>query len=63
MHNSLKCAVYTTVIIYFRKLIKYLNIEKTINTIEVALFDNCFNKWCKEIEIMLLIVKAINLLR
>ena len=48
MHSSLKCAVYTIVIIYFKKLIKHLNAEKTINVIKMTLFNNCFNKWCCE---------------
>ena len=42
---------------------KHLNAEETINAIKITLFDNCFNKWCKEIEIMLLTVKTMSLLR
>ena len=30
-HNSLKYAVYTAVIVYFKKLIKHLNAEEMIN--------------------------------
>ena len=63
MHNLLRCAVYTMIIVYFEKLIKHLNIEEIINMIKMTLFNNCFNKWCKKIEIMLLIVKTMNLLK
>ena len=44
MHNLLKDAVYTVMIVYFKKLIKYLNIEKIINAIKITLFNNYFNK-------------------
>ena len=63
MHNSLKCAVYTTMIVYFKKLMKHLNAEKTINIAKITLFDSCFNEWYREIEIMLLTVKAMSLLQ
>ena len=37
-------------IIYFKKLIKYLNAENTINTMKIKLFNNCFNEWYKKIK-------------
>ena len=43
-HNSLRCAVYTAVIIYFEKLMKHLNAEEMINEMKMTLFDNCFNE-------------------
>ena len=63
MHNLLKYAVYITMILYFKKLIKHLNIKEMINIIKTALFNNCFNKWYKKIEIMLSIVKIMSLLK
>ena len=63
MYNLLKCAVYTAVIVYFKKLIKHLNIKKMISIIKTALFNNYFNKLYKKIKIMLLSVKAMSLLR
>ena len=44
MHNSLRYAVYTMMIVYFKKLTKYLNAEKIINVIKTVLFNNCFNE-------------------
>ena len=44
MHNSLKHAVYTIMIIYFKKLTKHLNVKKTISTIKTVLFNNYFNE-------------------
>ena len=43
-HNSLKCAVYTAVIVYFKKLMKHLNAEKIISEMKMTLFNNCFNE-------------------
>ena len=43
-HNSLNHAVYTIIIIYFKKLIKHFNVEETINIIKIALFNSCFNE-------------------
>ena len=43
-HNSLKYAIYTMMIVYFKKLIKHLNIEEIINEIKTVLFNNCFNE-------------------
>ena len=31
-------------IVYFKKLTKYLNAEEVISVIKMTLFDNCFNK-------------------
>ena len=31
-------------IVYFKKLTKHLNVEKIINIIKTALFNNCFNE-------------------
>ena len=44
IHNSLNCAVYTIMIIYFKKLIKHFNAEEMISTIKTILFNNCFNE-------------------
>ena len=43
-HNSLNCAVYTAMIIYFKNLIKHFNVRKMINIMKMTLFDNCFNE-------------------
>ena len=43
-HNSLNYVIYTIVIIYFKKLIKYFNAEEMINVIKTTLFNNYFNE-------------------
>ena len=43
-HNLLNHAVYTAVIIYFKKLMKYFNAKKVINVVKTTLFNNCFNR-------------------
>ena len=40
----MKNADYLTAIIYFKNLMKHLNIKETINMIKTTLFDNCFKK-------------------
>ena len=35
---------YSATIIYFKNLIKHLNIKKIINIIKAVLFNNCFKK-------------------
>ena len=34
MHNLLKYVIYTVIIVYFKKLIKYLNAEKMISVVK-----------------------------
>ena len=50
-------------IVYFKKMIKHLNVEEIIVKLKMILFDNCFNEWCKNIKNMLLIVKNVSLLK
>ena len=38
----MKNADYSAAIIYFKNLIKHLNVKKIINITETALLDNCF---------------------
>ena len=35
---------YLIVIIYFKNLIKHLNVREIINIIKMTLLDNCFKK-------------------
>ena len=43
-HNSLKCAVYTVMIVYFKRLMKHLNVKEMISEMKMTLFDSCFNE-------------------
>ena len=43
-YNLLSHVIYTTMIIYFKKLIKYFNAEEIISTIKITLFNNCFHE-------------------
>ena len=35
---------YSAAIIYFKNLMKHLNVKKIINMIKMTLFNNCFEK-------------------
>ena len=41
---TMRNADYLAAIIYFKNLIKHLNVEKTISMTETVLLDNCFKK-------------------
>ena len=54
---------YSAAIIYFKNLIKYLNVKETISITEIILLDNYFEKWCKKIKNMILVQKCLKLLK
>ena len=41
---------YNAAIVYFKTLIKHLNIRKKISIAEAALFNSYFNEWYEDIE-------------
>ena len=40
----MKNADYSAAIIYFKNLMKHLNVEEIINMMKTTLFNNCFEK-------------------
>ena len=54
---------YLAAIIYFKNLMKHLNVEKIINMMKTVLLDSCFKKWHKKIKNMISVQKCLRLLR
>ena len=48
---------YDVIIVYFKTLMKHLNVKKKVSVAKAALFDSYFNEWCENIENMLFIQK------
>ena len=42
--NATQLINYFLIIVYFKKLIKHLNVKDTINNMKMKLLNNCFNK-------------------
>ena len=49
---------YDAAIVYFKTLMKHLNVKKKINVAKTVLFNSYFNKWCENIKNMLFIQKS-----
>ena len=49
---------YDAAIVYFKTLMKHLNVREEIDIAETALFNNYFNEWYENIENMLCVQKS-----
>ena len=49
---------YDALIVYFKILMKYLNVKKKIDITKTALFNNYFDEWCENIKNMLFVQKS-----
>ena len=54
---------YLAAIIYFKNLMKHLNVKKIISMMKTTLLDNCFKKWCERIKNIILTQKCLKLLK